>query len=72
MNTNIKLFKLILLGESGTGAKTCLLHRYIYNSFSSNLLPTIGMDFNSKIVQTDFGEIKLLIWDAAGKKTTAQ
>ena len=68
MNTNIKLFKLLLLGDSNIGAKTCLLHRYIYNSFSSNLLPTIGIDFKIKIVQTDFGAIKLQIWDAAGQK----
>ena len=68
MNTNIKLFKLLLLGESGIGAKTCLLHRYMYNSFSSNLLPTIGIDFKTKMVHTDFGEIKLKLWDTAGQE----
>ena len=68
MSKQIKLFKLILLGESGTGAKTCLLHRYIYNSYPCNLLSTIGIDFKIKIVQTDFGEIKLKLWDTAGQE----
>ena len=68
MSEYIKLFKLLLLGESGTGAKTCLLHRYIYNSFQSNLLSTIGIDFKIKMVYTDFGAIKLQIWDTAGQE----
>ena len=68
MNTNIKLFKLLLLGESCTGAKTCLLHRYIYNSYPCNHLTTIGIDFKIKMVYTDFGAIKLQIWDAAGQE----
>ena len=68
MNTNIKLFKLLLLGESGTGAKTSLLHRYIDNSFQSSTIATIGIDSRIKIVQTDFGAIKLQIWDAAGQE----
>ena len=68
MNTNIKLFKLLLLGESGTGAKTSLLHRYIDNSFQSSTISTIGIDFKIKMVYTDFGAIKLQIWDAAGQE----
>ena len=68
MNTNIKLFKLLLLGESGTGAKTCLMHRYTDNIFAANHLNTIGIDFKIKMVYTDFGAIKLQIWDAAGQE----
>jgi len=68
MNTNIKLFKLLLLGESGTGAKTSLMQRYIDNIFAANNLPTIGMDFKIKMVYTDFGAIKLQIFDTAGQE----
>ena len=68
MNTNIKLFKLLLLGECGTGAKTSLLHRYIDNSFSSRTISTIGIDSRIKIVQTDFGKIKLKLWDNEGQE----
>ena len=68
MNTNIKLFKLLLLGEIATGAKTSLLHRYIDNSFQSSTIATIGIDSRIKIVQTDFGVIKLQIWDTPGQE----
>ena len=68
MRKYIKLFKLLLLGEIATGAKTSLLHRYIDNSFQSSTISTIGIYYRIKIVQTDFGEIKLQIWDAAGQE----
>ena len=68
MNTNIKLFKLLLLGESNIGAKTSLMLRYIDNSFPSSFISTIGIDSRIKIVQTDFGKIKLKLWDTAGQE----
>ena len=68
MSGYIKLFKLFLLGESNTGAKTCLMHRYIDNSFTANRMTTIGNDFRIKNVQTDFGVIKLQIWDTPGQE----
>ena len=68
MNTNIKKFKLLLLGESGIGAKTSLVLRYTDNIFAANHLATIGIDFKIKMVYTDYGAIKLQIWDAAGQE----
>ena len=68
MNTNIKLFKLFLLGESNTGAKTSLMRRCADDVFDAESLPTIGFDFKNKIVQTDFGAIKLQIWDTPGQE----
>ena len=62
------MFKLLLLGESNIGAKTSLMLRYIDTSFSANHLTTFGMDFRNKIVQTDFGAIKLQIFDTAGQE----
>ena len=35
------LFKLLIIGESGVG-KTCLLLRFIDDSFTANHLTTIG------------------------------
>ena len=67
MNTNIKFFKLLLLGESGTGAKTCLMRRYTDNIFNANQTATIGIEDKIKMVDTDFGKIKLQIWGAAGQ-----
>ena len=68
MSGYIKLFKLLLLGESCTGAKTCLMLRYTDNIFAANHVATIGIDFKIKMVYTDFGKIKLQIWDAAGQE----
>ena len=68
MSEYIKLFKLLLLGNSAIGAKTSLLHRYIDNSFQSSTIATIGIDSRIKIVQTDFGKIELKLLDAAGQK----
>ena len=68
MSGYIKLFKLLLLGESNIGAKTSLMLRYIDNSFPNSFISTIGIDSRIKIVQTDFGEINLQIWDTAGQE----
>ena len=43
------LFKLLIIGESGVG-KTCLLLRFTDDSFTSNHLTTIGIDFKIKII----------------------
>ena len=45
MNTNIKLFKLLLLGESNIGAKTSLLHRYIDNGLIYLVGNKIDLDY---------------------------
>jgi Ras-related protein Rab-1A len=46
------LFKLLIIGESGVG-KTCLLLRFTDDSFISNHLTTIGIDFKIKIINLD-------------------
>ena len=68
MSEYIKLFNIVLLGNSNIGAKTSLMHRYIDNSFPSRTISTIGIDSRIKIVQTDFGKIKLKLWDAEGQE----
>lgn len=59
-------YKLLILGESGAG-KTCLLLRYADNYFTSNHLPTIGIDFKFKFLNIGDKTIKLQIWDTAGQ-----
>ena len=61
------LFKLLILGESGVG-KTCLLLRYVDDSFTANQLTTIGIDFKIKIIKLKNKLIKLQIWDTAGQE----
>lgn len=58
--------KVCLLGSSGVG-KTCLLDRYINNSFEPSPKNTIGAAFAAKKAHVKGGKtITLGIWDTAG------
>jgi Ras-related protein Rab-1A len=60
-------FKVLLLGDSNVG-KTCLLLRYIDDTFTENHMMTIGVDYKIKIINTPDQEIiRLKIWDTAGQ-----
>ncbi|OON23450.1 Ras family protein [Opisthorchis viverrini] len=61
------LFKLLLIGDSGVG-KTCLLFRYVEDTFSSSFISTIGIDFKIKTIELEGKKIKLQIWDTAGQE----
>ena len=59
-------FMIIFFGNSNIGAKTSLIIRIIDHCFKDGYIATVGMDMFSKIINTDFGEIKLKIWDTSG------
>ena len=61
--------KVVLLGDSGVG-KTCIISRYISNSFDKNSATTNGASFCSKNVKFEqLGKNLLLdIWDTAGQE----
>ena len=61
-------FKVLFLGYTGTGAKTCLIKRIVENKFIFGYLGALGIDFKTKTIQTNFGEIKLKLWDTAGQE----
>ena len=61
-------YKIIFLGESGTGAKTSLISRIISNTFSFNISSTTGANYAMLSVQTKIGIIKLEIWDTPGQE----
>ena len=42
------------------------MERYCENVFHDELISTIGVDFNSKIITVDDKPVKLQIWDTAG------
>lgn len=60
--------KLVLLGQPGVG-KTCLVYRYLYNTFGETI-STIGASFAMKKVTPAQGgqACNLGIWDTAGQE----
>ena len=54
------LFKVLLLGDSGTG-KSSLILRYTENTFNSSLVSSIGVDFKVKKKEIDGKIIKIQI-----------
>jgi len=67
---NAKTCKVVLLGESGVG-KTCIIARFINNTFEDNIMSTTGASYAGKTMQFDeFNgqSIKFEIWDTAGQE----
>jgi Ras-related protein Rab-18 len=54
-------FKILLVGDSGTG-KSSLLLRFTSDTFEP-LQPTIGVDFVSKAITVGERRVKMTIWD---------
>ena len=62
-------FKVVIVGDSNVG-KTSILQRYAKDVFRTDIEPTIGPQFMSKLVELEEGgpSIKLQIWDTAGQE----
>ena len=67
MNDNFELIKLVIAGSANTG-KT-ILSGYLLNRELNfeNYLPTIGVDFGTKVFLYKKNLYKLQIWDTAGE-----
>ncbi|XP_023771156.1 ras-related protein SEC4-like, partial [Lactuca sativa] len=61
------LFKLLLIGDSRVG-KSCLLLRFVDNSYLDSYINTIDVDFKIRNVDQDGKTIKLQIWDTVGQE----
>jgi small GTP-binding protein len=59
--------KIVVVGDSGVG-KTCLLIRFVRDLFDEESQPTLGVEFLTKIVQTERHRIQLQLWDTAGQE----
>jgi small GTP-binding protein len=65
-----KTCKVVLLGESGVG-KTCIIARFINNTFEDNIMSTTGASYAGKTMSFDElngQSIKFEIWDTAGQE----
>ena len=61
--------KVVLLGESGVG-KTCIISRYINNTYDEKTESTNGASYASKTLtfEKEGKSIKFDIWDTAGQE----
>ena len=67
LNPEIPKYKLIFLGDQSVG-KSCILNRFMNDTFTEEYQATIGLDFQSKNVQIENQDIHLLLYDTAGQE----
>ena len=67
LNPEIPKYKLIFLGDQSVG-KSCILNRFMNDTFTEDYQATIGLDFQSKNIQIDNQDIHLLLYDTAGQE----
>mmetsp|Transcript_509 Transcript_509/g.947 ORF Transcript_509/g.947 Transcript_509/m.947 type:complete len:215 (+) Transcript_509:344-988(+) len=60
-------FKLVFLGDLGVG-KTAIITRFMYDSFDTQYVATIGIDFLSKTLYLEDRTVRLQLWDTAGQE----
>ena len=63
----MRSLKAVLVGDTKVG-KSCILSRFVQDSFDQNTPATVGAAFHTKIVHTDYGPIILQLWDTAGQE----
>lgn len=59
--------KLLMLGDSGVG-KSSLVMRWTQDTFSSDLVGTVGVNFKTKRTSVDGEECLVQVWDTAGQE----
>ncbi|MFX1283799.1 MAG: Rab family GTPase [Promethearchaeota archaeon] len=67
MSPNEYLLKIVCLGSPSSN-KTKILRGYSEGKFTTDYLPTLGVDITTKQIKIDDNQIKLIIVDTAGEK----
>ncbi|MFX0014274.1 MAG: Rab family GTPase [Promethearchaeota archaeon] len=65
--TDEYLLKICAIG-SGSVGKTSLIRRFAEGKFTTNYLPTLGVDITTKQVHVDGNNVKLILVDTAGQE----
>jgi small GTP-binding protein len=61
------IFKIVICGDAGCG-KTTLNKRFIKDLFLPDSHMTIGVEFETKIIEVDEKRVNLMIWDFGGEE----
>ena len=70
MEDDLLQCKVVIIGESGVG-KTCIISRFINDTFNPGQVPTLSASFvekNIEFKEYDGKILKFLIWDTAGQE----
>lgn len=57
--------KIVIIGEAGVG-KTSLMSKFVTNTFSDQMQPTIGCDIQNKSMIVEGRKVDVRLWDTAG------
>ena len=60
------VFKVVMLGDYAV-CKTCIVKRYVTNTFHEDYKASIGVDISSQKLRLGFDEVQLQIWDMSGQ-----
>lgn len=60
------LIKIIMFGDAA--GKSSIVNRFIDDTFSENIMYTVGVDFRIKTLKIDDKIVKVQIWDTSGQE----